>query len=1156
MMKRLACCVVACAALISVLILGGCGSSGGFSLTFPGGTALAIDEGQSVTVTVTVANDSSNEGVTWACTGAACTTLASVTATSVTFNATGATGTATITATSVKDTTKSKSVTITVSADPTITTTQAQLSGTAAVAGQSYNFSFIATGGSGTLTWSATGLSDGLSINSSTGAVTGTPTAHGTVTFTVTVKDSSSAGAESFTTAALTITVSNPPAPTITTTQAQVTAAPATAGSMYGFTFHASGTGTLTWSATGLSDGLSLNTSTGAVSGTPTSAAAVNIMLTVSDTYGQSSAATPFTITVNNPPAPVITTTQAQVTAATVGTLYSFRFSATGTGTLTWSATGLSDGLSLNTSNGTVSGTPTTHTTVPFTLTVSDTFGQSSAATPFTITVNNPAPPQITTTPAQVPSATLNAAYSFTLQGSGYGTLTWSTTPALSDGLSINPATGQITGTPTTATTLNFSVTLTDGLGQQTTVNGFSIVVSTESIAFTGTVPTSMTESGSFSINATVSGDTGNGGVDWTVTCGSSPCGSFTSTHTASGTATTFDAPATVPSGGTVTITATAHDAPNPQVSAVVTVNFQTLTITTSSLPSGTVNTSYNATITASGGEPPYTFSLDSGSAALPAGLSFTPGSPSATISGTPTATGTTSGIKIDVKDSETTPMTTQMTYSITINSVNAACGSGSESLLSGHYTFLLKGFTGTGAGTPTIIATGFTANGTGGITGGDEDINTYNSANHYTISSTSTYSVGSDHRGCMTIVNSNNATSVFRFNLGGISSGVASKGWVIEFDETSGAGTHVTGPMRQQDSTSFSLSKLKSNYAFGMDGWDTNNSTLNHFGIIGSFTINTSGTISNGFSDANDGGQVFSGLTGSTGTLSAISTSTGRATGTYILPNGGNPLTFDYAVYMISASEYFIVSTDTDSSVPVSSGRGIATGTSFGLSTLSGNYIVHATGFDPNPGAASVILAQANLDNGTLTGTSYDYEDNGNGLQSESLAGQTYTVGSSSGRIAVSQSGQVGAILYITTPTDGISAFFMDTGSSVEAGLAEAQPNQTYSISSLASSDGGVFFFGNEDPGDNTVQNELDQATLSSNGGASVTQDEDNPGATPPLQADQTMVQGAGFLTMGSNGIGTVNSGGAGGILMTNGSRIFGIFNTTDTAEMEVGDQ
>src|SRR4029077_17746274 len=235
--------------------------------------------------------------------------------------------------------------------------------------------------------------------------------------------------------------------------------------------------------------------------------------------------------------------------------------------------------------------------------------------------------------------------------------------------------------------------------------------------------PASMTAGGTQIVSATVTSDPGNGGVNWTVTCGGGACGSFTGTHTASGAQTPYDAPPVPPTGGNVTITATAVDAPSPQVSAVVTINAQPLIFTTSSLPNGTVNTAYNATITASGGVPPYTFSLDVTSNPLPANLTFNPGSPSAPITGTPAATGTTNNIVVDVKDSETVPMTKQITFSITVNAANIACGTGSDTLLNGTYAVLLRGFDASG---PVGIGPTFDADGAGHIAKlvGLEDIN------------------------------------------------------------------------------------------------------------------------------------------------------------------------------------------------------------------------------------------------------------------------------------------------------------------------------------------------------------------------------------------------------------------------------------------------
>src|SRR5262249_1842333 len=57
---------------------------------------------------------------------------------------------------------------------------------------------------------------------------------------------------------------------------------------------------------------------------------------------------------------------------------------------------------------------------------------------------------------------------------------------------------------------------------------------------------------------AIVNHDPTNSGVDWTITCRSADCGSFSPIHTDSASPTTYNAPAAPPAGNTVTITATA----------------------------------------------------------------------------------------------------------------------------------------------------------------------------------------------------------------------------------------------------------------------------------------------------------------------------------------------------------------------------------------------------------------------------------------------------------------------------------------------------------------------------------------------------------------------------------------------------------------------
>jgi len=108
------------------------------------------------------------------------------------------------------------------------------------------------------------------------------------------------------------------------------------------------------------------------------------------------------------------------------------------------------------------------------------------------------------------------------------------------------------------------------------------------------TIPAgSATNLSAFVNDGTAANGAGQMGVDWTVSCGGSACGSFIPPHTANDTGrstqqftTSFTAPSTVPPGGTVTITATATASPTTQVSV-------TLTITPVTLNDGLLNGQY-----------------------------------------------------------------------------------------------------------------------------------------------------------------------------------------------------------------------------------------------------------------------------------------------------------------------------------------------------------------------------------------------------------------------------------------------------------------------------------------------------------------------------------------------------------------------------------
>ena len=607
------------------------------------------------------------------------------------------------------------------------------------------------------------------------------------------------------------------------------------------------------------------------------------------------------------------------------------------------------------------------------------------------------------------------------------------------------------------------AATITVNNQQYLTIATITDVATPASVAFTPSIPTSATAGGTLSVNATVSNDPGNGGVDWTVTCGSvGACGSFTPTHTLSGASTTYNAPANVPAGNTVTITATATDAPSPQVSAVVTINIAPLVIQTISLPGGIPNLAYAATLTASGGLPPYTFSLDSGSTALPNGLTFNPGSPAATITGTPTALGTTNNIIVDVQDSEGIPMTAQKTYSITV----ATCGSGSESLLSGQYAYMLQGFDANG---PVALIGSFTADGTGKITAGEEDLS--NSTTGSTppslsiIPGSSSYSVGLDvnggYRGCMTIGTSA-AISTYRFGLSQISSNVANNGRMIEFDAT---GTLADGVMGLQNAAAFTNSQVSGNYTFGASSTESL-TTQNRVAVAGTFSVSGT-TISSGNVDTDENGNVDNHCTSTPCTFTGTRGSpdgNGRTTFT-TLTNSTGSTPQDSVYYIVSASELLLMSNDSQSSNGIFAGTILQqSGGPFSNSSLSGNAVASLTGLSGGPPPASDVQVGL-LSFPSLGNFTFNADENDGGTISTNSDSGTYSV-ASNGRVTVTTTvggGGHDPVLYLVSPNKG---FIVGTDNSVTTGTFEPQSPGPFSNASAS----GVFGFGTIWPAEQNV--------------------------------------------------------------------------------------
>jgi subtilase family serine protease len=143
---------------------------------------------------------------------------------------------------------------------------------------------------------------------------------------------------------------------------------------------------TLTYSATGLPTGLSISSS-GLISGTPSSAGSYSVVVKATDTTGASGSAS-FTWTVSAASGNTVTVTNPGSKSSVAGTAASLQISATDSAsgqTLTYSATGLPTGLSIS-SSGLISGTPTTAGTYSVVVKATDTTGASGSAS-FTWTV-------------------------------------------------------------------------------------------------------------------------------------------------------------------------------------------------------------------------------------------------------------------------------------------------------------------------------------------------------------------------------------------------------------------------------------------------------------------------------------------------------------------------------------------------------------------------------------------------------------------------------------------------------------------------------------------------------------------------------------------------------------------------------------------------
>jgi hypothetical protein len=338
--------------------------------------------------------------------------------------------------------------------------------------GKPYTLQLVGREGTGCVpyvSFTATGaLPPGLSLSSS-GLVSGTPTQSGNWEFWVTMTDiPASQGGPSWCN-------ENPPNSTqrqfsiaitagLTIVQRQSSLGVIAVNAPYSLQLTANGGGNLTWSvASGaLPAGITLNASSGLLSGTPTAKGDFSFKIQVTD--GSRTDVQTYALSVVDP----MKVTASPVPGAEVGLPFELKPSATGGKPgYTWSVTGgtLPEGLNLDPATGTISGKPTTPGTYPIKLTAKDTIGLTQ-----TVDVKLVVATKLLFARQPLKAAKVGKKYTARLVASGGArpfkwVLLGGRPGILPPGIKLNARTGVLSGTPTKAGTYRLRFQVTDKFG-------------------------------------------------------------------------------------------------------------------------------------------------------------------------------------------------------------------------------------------------------------------------------------------------------------------------------------------------------------------------------------------------------------------------------------------------------------------------------------------------------------------------------------------------------------------------------------------------------------------------------------------------------------------------------------------------------------------
>ncbi len=493
-----------------------------------------------------------------------------------------------------------------------------------------YNQTLSKTGKAGTWAVTQGALPPGLSLNSSTGAITGTPTAGGDFGFVATFSETETLLSDS-----QSLSIEVLVKPRITTT-----ALPAATGFVTYGPFALQKTGQAgVWSITAgtLPPGITFDTATGVLSGKPTVKTADDYPLTFRYTETaapQLNVSKQLVLELKAAPNPVITTT-ALPDATGFVTYGPFALQKTGNAG-TWSITAgtLPVGMEFDTATGELSGRPTLKDagdyplTFRFTETESTTFGTKQ----LTLHLNAAANPVITTT--ALPDATGFVTYSpFALQKTGNAGAWSITAGTLPAGMEFDTATGVLSGRPTVKDAgdypLTFRFTETESTTFGTKQLTLELKAAANPVISTTTLPDGLIDA---AYSTTLEVSTPRAGA-WSIASGALPAGITLNPTTGSVSGTP-----SVSGTFAVTFRFTETESGTSATKTLSLRVFSRPVITTTALPDAlkdSTDNAYSFFLASTGGSSSKTWALASGT--LPPGLTL---SSTGKISGTATVNG------------------------------------------------------------------------------------------------------------------------------------------------------------------------------------------------------------------------------------------------------------------------------------------------------------------------------------------------------------------------------------------------------------------------------------------------------------------------------------------------------------------------------------